>query len=164
MAVSKSRRVSGWILIGLLVISIIVCALFFLGGTNSTDVEGYKSYNNTSLLLFWMYFQIVVTLLTTLVFALLGFFRALKRNPKNALRGLLGFAGLIVLLVVTYAIGNGDPESLHMLSDDSNSYLTPFWLKTTDMVIYTSIVLLVLNVVVLFFGAIRSTILKRSRK
>lgn len=161
MAVSKSRRISGWILIALLVISAAITLLFFLGGTSMEEVEGYKAYNQTSILLYWTYFLVGATLLTTLIASLASFFRGFKQDSKRAMRGLYGFVGLIVLLVVTYSLGNGDVNSLTMLSDDSNKYMTPFWLKISDMVIFSSVVLLVLNVLVMLGGAIRSSLIKK---
>lgn len=163
MAVSKSRRISGWILIALLVLSAIVCGIFFFGGINYEEVEGIKAYNQTSILLWWMYILLGLTLVITLVFAIVGFSNLFKKSPKRAMRGLLGFVGLIVLLVVTYFLGNGDPSSLQMLSEDSNQYMTPFWLKTSDMVIYSCEVLLVLCVVALVWGAVRAGAIVKPR-
>lgn len=162
MAVSKSRKVSGWILIVLLIISAIVCGLFFFGGVNYDEVEGIKAYNQTSILLWWTYILVAFTLIATLLFAIVGFSKLFKKSPKRALRGLLGFVGLIVLLIVTYLVGNGDPSSLQMLSEDSNQYMTSFWLKTSDMVIYSCEVLLVLCVVALIWGAIRGSVIVKS--
>lgn len=163
MAVSKTRRATSLILIILIVISAIVCGLFFLGGYQ--DIDGNKAYNNTSLLLIWMYLLLVVTLIVTFVFAIAGFAKHFKKSPKRALRGLFAFIGLIILLLVTYLIGNGDPASLQMLSEDSNQYMTPFWLRTSDMVIYSCEVLLALCIIALIWGAIRrSAIVKKHRK
>lgn len=99
-----------------------------------------------------------------ILFAIVGFSNLFKKSPKRALRGLLGFVGLIVLLIVTYLVGNGDPSSLQMLSEDSNQYMTSFWLKTSDMVIYSCEVLLVLCVVALIWGAIRGSVIVKSRR
>lgn len=164
MAVSKSRRISGWILIALLILSAAICGLFFFGGINYEEVEGIKAYNQTSILLYWMYVLVALTLIITLVFALISFGQLFKRSPKRALRGLLGFIGLVVLLIITYFVGNGDPKSLQMLSEDSNKYMTPFWLRTSDMVIYSCVVLLIFCVVALIWGAIRRAIIVKPHR
>ncbi len=159
MAVTKSRRITGWTLIVLLIISAIVCLVFFFGGTNTTEVEGIKAYNQTSLLLYWTYALLALTIIATLVFAFIGFARSFKHNRKAAIRGLVGFIALIVLLVITYAIGNGDPSSMNMLSEDSNKFLTHGWLKISDMVIYSCIVLLCANILALLYSAIRRAVI-----
>lgn len=158
MAVTKSRRIAGWTMIVALVITIAITLLFFLGGSETSTVEGYKAYNFTDIFLYWAYALVGITLVVTIVFALIGLVRAFRMNAKKALQGFIGFILLVALLVVTYVIGNGDPHSVKMLSDDSNKFLTPGWLKTTDMMLYSCYALLVVNILALVWGAIKGAL------
>lgn len=164
MAVTKSRRTAGWTLIALLIVSLVVCLIFFFGGTNTEEVAGYKAYNQTGLLLIWTYIMIGITLLATLFFSIIGFFQLFARNKKKAMRGLLSLIAIIALLVITYIIGNGDTNSIKMLSEDSNRFLTPGWLKTTDMMIYSSVVLLILNIVAIVWSSIVGSMANKHHK
>lgn len=161
MAVTKSRRLAGWSLIATLLVTIAICLVFFFGGSNMEEVEGYRAYNFTWLLLGWVYIVLCLALLTTIVFSIIGFAKAFRKDAKKATRGLLGVIGIIILLVVTYVLGNGDTNSLKMLSDDSQKYMTPFWLKITDMVLYSCYALLGFSFVALIWGEAKRAFSKK---
>ena len=99
--------------------------------------------------------------MVTLCFALTGFFRSFKQNPKKALTGLIGLVALVLLLVITYAVGNGDPAAMSAVNEDSQKYLTAGWLKTADMVLYSSYALIAGTIVLIIWGAIRRSTLKK---
>ena len=153
MSVTKSRRIAGWTLITLLVISIVICLALFLGGS-TVDAAGNKAYNLTDLFLYWAYFLICITLVATIVFSIVGFLKGFKHNPRKAWVGLGALIALILILVITYAVGSANIESIGgKVNEDFEKYTTAGWLKTTDMVIFTSYVLLLLNIVAIVWGA-----------
>lgn len=152
MSVTKSRRIAGWTLIGLLAVSLVVCLVLFFGGTYQD--AGNKAYSQTDIFLYWTYFLVCVTLVCTVAFAVIGFVRSFGRNPRKAWVGLGSLLALVLILIITYVVGSGDIASIGgSVNEDFQKYTTTGWLKTTDMVIYTSYVLLCLNIIAIVWGA-----------
>ena len=156
MAVTKIRKISSWTLLVLLVVSVAVCLAFFVGGVE-LDAAGNKVYVNTDLVLYWGYALVALTLIATIVFAIVSLIQGFRTNPKRALQSLLVFIVLIVILGITYAIGDGTPMSVN---EDSAQYNTPGWLKIIDMCIYTTYTLVALIVVGVIWGGIRKRLSK----
>ena len=103
MAVTKIRKISSWTLLVLLVVSVAVCLAFFVGGVE-LDAAGNKVYANTDLVLYWGYTLVALTLIATIVFAIISLIQGFRTNPKRALQSLLVFILLIVILAITYAM------------------------------------------------------------
>ena len=152
MAVTKIRKISSWTLLVLLVVSVAV----FVGGVE-LDASGNKVYANTDLVLYWGYALVALTLIATLAFSIISLIQGFRTNPKRALQSLLVFILLIVILAITYAIGDGTPMSVN---EDSAQYNTPGWLKTIDMCIYTAYTLVALIIVGVIWGGIRKRLAK----
>lgn len=159
MAVTKSRKISSGVLLLLLVISVVMFVALFLGGSRMEGTN--KAYELTGAYLYWAYALVVITLLTTVCFSLSSFFGVFSRNPKKGMTSLLSIVALFVLLGVTYAIGDGSAETMRGVNEDSQKYLTEGWLKTSDMVLYSSYVLVVAIIVAMIWGAIRKAISKK---
>ena len=120
-----------------------------------------KAYELTGAFLGWVYILTGLTLVVTLCFAISGFFRSFKQNPKKALTGLVGLVAPIFILVIPYALRNGDPAAMSAVNEDSQKYLTAGWLKTADMVLYSSYALIAATLVLIIWGAIRRSLLKK---
>lgn len=157
MAVTKIRKFSSSILLGLLVVSIAVCLAFFFLGDVTLDPAGNKVYAYTDYLLYWAYALVVLTLVATAFFAITSLVQGFRTNPKKALRSLLFFVFIIVIMCVAFAMGDSTPLAVN---EDSASYNTPFWLKTIDMCIYTCYVLVVLIFVAMIWGSISKKLSK----
>ena len=84
MAITKIRKMSSWMLTGVIVISVIVFAMFYFGGVVDPAAEN-KEPVNTSLLLYWCYTLFGVTLICLIRFGIMHFFSSLKTKPKAAL-------------------------------------------------------------------------------
>ena len=153
MSVTKSRKISSWTFLALLVVSVLMCLSLFMGGSHMEGTN--KAYELTGA------FLTGLTLVVTLCFALIGFFRSFKQDSKKALTGLVGLVALVLLLVITYAVGNGDPAAMSAVNEDSQKYLTAGWLKTADMVLYSSYALIAGTIVLIIWGAIRRSTLKK---
>lgn len=156
MAVTKIHRISKWTLLVLLVVSIAVCLAFFVGGVE-IDVAGNKVYANTDLMLYWGYALVILTLVVTLIFSITSLIQGFRNNPKKTLQSLLVFVLLIVILGISYALGDGTPMSVN---DDSAKFNTPGWLKTIDMCLYTAYTLVGLIIVAVIWGSISKRLAK----
>jgi heme/copper-type cytochrome/quinol oxidase subunit 2 len=152
MAVTKIRKISSWTLLVCFILSIVVLGLFFGGGVVDPAAEN-KDYVNTNLLLNWTYLMFVITLVVMLAFAVVKFIAGLKTNPKSALRSFVVLILFAILLIVTYSMGDATP--IKSLNADSQTYNIPFWLKVTDMWLYSSVVLFALIVLAIIWGQIR---------
>lgn len=160
MAVSKIRKISSTSLLIIAILTIIVTIAFFVGGyIDPTAAKPEPKF--TDALFYLMYISVGITLLAMIVFAIVGFANNLK-NPKKrraSLAGLGTFVAIIVVLAITYAIGGTE----HMpLSVDFQKYNTDFYLKFTDMWLYSIYLILGLNLVALLVFAIKGSF--KSRK
>ena len=146
MAVTKIRKISSWILLAVMAISIGVLALFFLGGVTPESNNDWKEYNYTSELLYWVYIMLALSIIALLAFGLLQFITSLKTNPKTALASLSVIVVFGALLGITYSIGDSTPLA-SITNADITKYNVPMWLKISDMWIYSMYILLILCVV-----------------
>ncbi len=151
MAVTQIRKVSSWTLLITVILSIIVVLTFFLGGSHMEDK--LKVYEFTGLLLSWTYILFFLTIIVTIFFALVGLLKSFKTDRKKAITSIGAAILIVVLLLITYAIGNG--EALANLSADFQKYNVSSWLKTTDMWLYTTYILAVLVMVGILWGSVR---------
>jgi hypothetical protein len=153
----RIQKVSGAVFAALILLSICVFCLFFFGGDTPeaerlvADTSMWEP-KQTNAVLYWMYFLAAATILVTVVTALYQFFSVLKHDPKGALMSLVGIILLIVLLGVTYAIGDGTP--LNMVGYEGTENV-PFWLKISDMFLYTIYFMIALMLVLMLGFAIR---------
>ena len=157
MAITKIRKMSSWILTGVIVISVIVFAMFYFGGVVDPAAEN-KEPVNTSLLLYWCYALFGVTMICLILFGIMQFFSSLKTKPKAALGSLVVVVAFFVLLGITYAIGDSTP--LPGINVDSAQFNTPGWLKISDMWIYSTYVLLGLSIVAMIAGSLKKILNK----
>lgn len=159
MSVTKSRKISSWTLLVLLVVSVVMIVALFMGGYHMEGTN--KAYEMTGAFLYWAYTLVGLTLIATVCFSVIGFANNFKRDPKKGMTNLVAIIALVVLLGVTYAMGNGDPSSMPNVNEDSQQYLTQGWLKTTDMVLYSSYVLVAAIILAIIWGAISRAVSKK---
>jgi len=159
MAVTKIRKISSWTLMALTAISLVILALFFLGGITPESTDKWKEYIFTSELLYWMYIMLALAIIALLGFGLFSFGTSLKSNPKGA----IGSVGVLVVIAalfgITYAMG--DPTPIPSITNaDIAKYNIPMWLKVSDMWIYSIYILAVLCIVALFATQVRKVLSK----
>ena len=157
MAVTKIRKMSSWMLTGVIIISVIVLAMFYLGGVVDPAAEN-KEPVNTSLLLYWCYALFGITMVCLVLFGIMQFFSSLKTKPKTALGSLVVLVAFVILMGVSYAIG--DPTPLPGINSDSEQFNTPGWLKISDMWIYSTYVLLGFSVLAMIAGSLKKILNK----
>ncbi len=154
MAVTGIRKTSSYTFLALVAISVIVFALFLFGGSE-LDMKENKVYAYTDVLLYWTYALGILSVVTVLFFVVKDFIAELAASPSAALKKISGPIALIVLLLVTYAIGDTTPLKLN---EEAQRFNAPFWLKFSDMWIYSVYVLLFLTIVAAIAGAVKSAL------
>lgn len=147
-------KVSGRVLLVLLVLTAVVFALFWLVGYNLPylDDASFNAPLFTDLLLFFTYLLLVGAVAVAVVSAV----RSLRRrevgdgtvNGVPARRIAWGVVGLLVVsLVLTFALGSGEPMKINGVD-----FAETFWLKATDMFVNTIIVLMVVALAAVLYG------------
>ena len=154
MAVTGIRKTSSYTFLALVAISVIVFALFLFGGSE-LDMKDNKVYAYTDVLIYWTYALGILSVVTVLFFVVRDFIAELAASPSAALKKIAGPIALIVLLLVTYAIGDTTPLKLN---EEAQRFNAPFWLKFSDMWIYSVYVLLFLTIVAAIAGAVKSAL------
>jgi type III secretory pathway component EscS len=157
MAVTKIRRISSWTLIAVMIISVVVLAMFYLGGVVDPAAEN-KEPVNTSLLLYWGYTIVLASIVGLVIFGLFQFVASLKTKPKAALGSLIVLVAFAAILGIAYSIGDTTP--LPNINADSAHFNTDSWLKISDMWIYTIYTLLAVCVLAMIAGSVK-TVLKK---
>ncbi|MGN0035605.1 MAG: hypothetical protein ACI36X_00050 [Bacteroidaceae bacterium] len=149
----KIQKISGRILLALLLITLVLLGMFFFGGEADAasrvvaDAEmSQPAY--TDAWMYWMYILLGITICVTLVAAILKLVGNFIDSPMAALKSLAGIIALVVVLGVTWAMGSEEPLVLPGYDGTDN---VPFWLKLTDMFLY-SIYFMVGTLVVLIIG------------
>ena len=132
-----SYKVSYYVFYVCIALILVVLALFFGVGYNQTNAAGLVEPANTPALIFLMYGLFAVTVISTLIGALIQFGVALRDNPKAAIKSFLGVILLVVLLIVTYNAGASDAVVL----GDGTSFSDATMLKVTDMFLYSTYIL-----------------------
>ncbi|CDA78318.1 uncharacterized protein BN697_01219 [Bacteroides sp. CAG:530] len=132
-----SYKVSYYVFYVCIALILVVLALFFGVGYNQTNAAGLVEPANTPALIFLMYGLFAVTVISTLIGALIQFGAALRDNPKAAIKSFLGVILLVVLLIVTYNAGASDAVVL----GDGTSFSDATMLKVTDMFLYSTYIL-----------------------
>ncbi len=131
-----SYKVSYYVMYAIFAVIIIVLALFyFVGYTN--PVGEYNAPEHTETLIYLMYILFGIAVLSAVAAAVAQFIAAFRDNVKNALKSLIGFVLLVVLILVTYSMGSDVP-----VKTGDGVYSDAFWLKVTDMFLFSTYFLL----------------------
>ncbi len=150
-------KVSYYVLYAMFAAIIVVLALFYLGGdaTGSAVVMGVDpdmwQPAHTNALLYLIYVLLGIAVAVTVIAAIFQFGLALKDNPVNALKSLGGLIALVVVLVIAWVIGSDQPLNIQGYEGSDN---VPFWLKMTDMLLYTIYFLFGATVVAIIVSSI----------
>ncbi len=151
-------KASYYALYAMFAIILIVIGLFFFGGNATGDAvivgvdpEMWQPAQKDALL-YLMYVLFGVAIAATVLGAIFQFGAALKDNPANAIKSLLGLVLLVVVLVVAWSMGDGTPMQIPGYSGTDN---VPFWLKLTDMFLYSIYILLFVTIVAIIASGIK---------
>lgn len=148
-----SYRVSYYVLYVLFAAILVVLGLFYLGGEMAVPiVPEMSSPIHTDTLLYLIYGLVGLTILATVVGFIAQFIAALKDNPISALKSLLGVILLAGVLIVSWVMGSD--QALEITGYEGNENV-PFWLKLTDMFLYSLYFLLAIAVVAMLGSGIK---------
>jgi len=147
----KIQKVSGSVLYVILAITIIVAGLFFFGGEDPNPlVPDMSQPVYTDSLIYLMYVLLGITIVITLAAAVYQFVMNFIDSPKAAIKSLASIMVLVGLLIVTWAAGS---EQALVMPGYDGAENVPFWLKLTDMFLYTIYIMMaVLILLILGFG------------
>jgi|LSPZ01.1.fsa_nt_gi TRAP-type C4-dicarboxylate transport system permease small subunit len=159
MAVTKIRKISSWTLIFVTIVLLGVLGLFLFGGDNPP--YGGKSWypKNTDILLYWTYIILAITLVATVIFALLQFVNNFRTDAKKALVGLGVVVAFAALLFITYSIGSGESIA-RLASSSSAAYNIPSWLKFADMMIFSIYAMFAVTLIAIVAGIVKNILTK----
>ncbi len=156
-----SYKVSYYALYAMFAVILVVLGLFYMGGDAQgadliagVDPEMWQPANTNALLML-IYGLLGLAIAATVVAAVLQFGAALKDNAGNAIKSLLGLVLLVVVLVIAWSIGDGTPMRISGYDGTDNVY---FWLKLTDMFLYSIYILLFVTVVAIIASGIKKKI------
>ncbi|WP_455592077.1 hypothetical protein [Bacteroides sp.] len=148
-----SYRVSYYVLYAMFAIILIVLGIFYFGGQMATPlVPDMSNPAQTDALLYLMYVLFGVAVAATVVAAVFQFGTALKDNPMGAVKSLLGLILLVAVLVVSWVLGSSDTLSIPGYEGTDN---VPFWLKLTDMFLYSIYFLFAVTVLAIIGSSIK---------
>ncbi|HCC17302.1 MAG: hypothetical protein A2W86_03515 [Bacteroidetes bacterium GWD2_45_23] len=145
MAVTKIHRTSRITLLIGVIISILVMALFYLGGQASASeklIADMSQPKFTDIVLYWGYALLAITIVTLLAFAIVDFLKKLKESPKKALSGFLVLLAMAAMLIITFVIGDGSLLNIPGYDGADNNSST---LKLTDMWLFSSYIMLIIT-------------------
>ena len=122
----------------MMTVSIIVIGLFYFGGVedSTADLIVYKFVDP---ILYWAYILIIAGFVSILLFGIYKFAIKSIDNPKAAFTSLSEIIMLVVLLATSWFLGSGKPLNLPGYDGTENVY---FWLKWSDMLLFTTYILL----------------------
>lgn len=149
----KIQKVSGTVLYVILAITLVALGLFFVGGETPLDQRvvadtAMSEPAQTDILIYWMYILMAVAIVVTVAAAVYQFATSFMDSPKAALKSLLGLILIVVVLIVSWIMGSDHPLVMQGYSGTEN---VPFWLKLTDMFLYT-IYIMMGALILLMFG------------
>ncbi len=147
----KIQKVSGSVLYVILAITIIVAGLIYFGGEDPNPlVPDMSQPVYTDSLIYLMYVLLGITIVITLAAAVYQFVMNFIDSPKAAIKSLASIIVLVGLLIVTWAAGS---EQALVMPGYDGAENVPFWLKLTDMFLYTIYIMMaVLILLILGFG------------
>lgn len=125
------------------VVGITLCIVIFLFFSEVTVSGSDTMPDSASVLISWMSILLGISVIALCVFFVIKFIQTFKRNPRTFWRNFLVFFGILVLLAITWFLGNGNPLLIDSYKGVGNVY---FWLKLTDMFLYAIYVLLGLSI------------------
>lgn len=114
-------------------LSLIIGILFYVGGTSGSIEVGGDSIDvptYTETLIVWSYILIGLTLFFTLGAVVLQFVEKVKKDSKSAIKSVAAVAALVVILLISFAVGTSEIMTIVGYEGTDNS---GFWAQFSDM-------------------------------
>ncbi len=154
----KIQKVSGAVLGVLLIATLGVLCLFFLGSETPVEQRLVADLSKeepayTDVLMSWIYILFGLAVVVSLSGVFYKFVARCIVSPRSALRSLLGVMLLVVVLAVSWCMGSDRPLNMPGYDGTEN---VPFWLKVSDMFLYAIYTLLGIALALIAgFGIVR---------
>lgn len=149
-------KVSYYVLYAIFAVILVVLGLFYFGGEMATPlVPDMSNPAYTDTLLYLMYGLLGLTVLVTIAAFIIQFGASLKENPVSALKSLGGVILLAIVLIVAWTLGSDEALVIQGYEGTEN---VPFWLKLTDMFLYSLYFLMGAAVVAMIFSSIKKVL------
>jgi len=150
MKPSVFNRISSGVFLACMFVTIILFLRFFyVSFTRFVDEDSTE----ISALLYWIFFLLIITFSTGIVFSFYYYIRQWKEKPGKVRYVIAIVVAWGLLLLITWLLGNGNPLPLPGYKGTENTYL---WLKLTDMWLYSIYILLGVGFFALVGGIIWS--------
>lgn len=156
MSVTKIRKTSSWTFLAITLISLLVLGIYYFGGVVDPAAEMVEPVY-TGLLLNWTYAVCAITIATLIFFGIWEIISLVQHDPKAAVMPIGVIAISAAVFIIAYTMGDGTPLNLIGYDGGQN---TEFWLKLTDMWLFTTYILMALIFVALIYFSIRKVLSK----
>jgi len=154
----ESSKISGMVLYAIIIISVIIFGLFFFGDVETETVPGLEAPVYTNMMMIFMYILFGIAFIATLGAAFSSFFIEMKKDAKEALKSLGGILVFALIFVISWFLG--DDATLYIRGYEGSENV-PFWLKWTDMILYSSYILFAIAILCIFAGSISKQFSKK---
>lgn len=155
-----SYKISYYALYVMFAVIAVVIGLFYFGGDaqgndviTGVDPEMWQPAN-TNALMFLTYALLGIAVAATALAAIFQFGSALKDNPVNAIKSLIGVILLGALLFITWSLGSEEKLAIQGYDGTDN---VPFWLKISDMFLYTVYSLLSITIIAIVVSFLKKS-------
>ena len=154
-------KLSKYVLMALLAVTLVLLGLFFFVGFDNEIVLPGQEKPLTDpqflpALMYWMYILVLVPIVLILAYSLVGMAKKFADSPKEALKGLVGPLLAVVLIVVAYVLASSSESN--SLEAIQNGTVAPILINNvicedtgsmilTDALLYVQYVLVFLCVV-----------------
>ncbi|MED9996143.1 MAG: hypothetical protein UFP03_05045 [Paludibacteraceae bacterium] len=147
------NKLSSIVLYVLCAITIVITLLFFLGGDVDPNAD-YVEPVYTNAMINLMYACFFLTAILSVVSALWQFVIKLSSNKGSAIKTVVSFGLVIILLVVSYFISSGEQFTLL----GSGEVVTEDTVRMVDMMIYTIYAQSFIAILLMIFGPLAKKI------
>ncbi len=141
---NKISKIAMLILFG---VAIVIACLFFFGG-NVDDSAEYVEPVFTGLLMGLMYAYVGIAALLVIIAAIYNIALDYQKNPKSALKSVIGVGALVLIMVLSYLCASGEAVNVLGLEEE----VSKGTLKMVDMELYTMYALLIIAALGVVFG------------
>lgn len=123
-----SKKILNIVTIAMFVITAVLLAMFMFGG--NIPNQQYPTPVYTTAYLNWAYVLFGVAIIAAVIFPIVRLFT----RPKQAMKSFIGLLGVIVLILIAYALSDGTPMNLIGYTGTDN---VPSTLIFSDTILYT---------------------------
>lgn len=132
----SAYKISYYVLYALFAIIGVVLVLFYGVGFDTTNAAGLTEPQYTDALIYLKYALVAITVALAVLAGLAQFVSSLKDNPKGAVKTVVALIALVAVVAISYGMGSAEPIMVN-----GEPYNDTFWLKVTDMFIYSMYIL-----------------------